>query len=376
MGAAELNFERRQLEHAVNWRISLDNVVAANDRVVAAMERMELPQIHRRSREALHTSSDGQKFEVRKPSLNASHSFKHFGQLQGVSAYTFIDERSFLWHSLVFSAAERESTYVIDGLMHNDVVRSDIHSTDEHGFMEAAFCVTHLPDISCAPRFGDLKKHKLYRFRSGSDQAEWPIVPAKHVNENAVRVSWDDLLRLVATIRLKEATASEIFRRLNSYSRQHRLYAAMKAFGQIIKSMFILRYIDQVELRQAIEKQLNKVELANGFTRAIAVGNPRGLEHSDKEDQEIAEGCNRLIKNSIICWNYLYLSRLVETARTPEERDRILKMVALHSPMTWGYINLLGEYDLTRDRLQDNTGVLPPKTAHRIIPEIWEPPIR
>ena len=201
-------------------------------------------------------------------------------------------------------------------------------------------------------------------------------MPAKHVNEKAVRVSWNDLLRLVATIRLKEATASEIFRRLNSHSRQHRLYAAMKAFGQIIKSMFILRCIDKVDLRQAIEKQLSKVELANGFTRAVAVGNPRGLEHSDKEDQEIAEGCNRLIKNSIICWNCPCLSHLVETGKTPEERDRILKMVALHSPMTWGYISLLGEYDLTQDRLQDNTGVLPPKTAHRIMPEHWEPPVR
>ena len=60
------------------------------------MERMELPQIHRRAHEALHTSSDGQKFEVRKPSLNASHSFKHFGQMQDVSACTCIDERSFL----------------------------------------------------------------------------------------------------------------------------------------------------------------------------------------------------------------------------------------------------------------------------------------
>ena len=139
-------------------------------------------------------------------------------------------------------------------------------------------------------------------------------VPAKYVNEKAVRASWDDLLRLVATIRLKEATASEIFRRLHSYSRQHRLYAAMKAFGWIIKPMFILRYIDQVELRQAIEKQLSKIELANSFTRAVEVGNPRGIEHAEKEAQEIAEGCNRLIRNSIICWNYLYLTRQLESA--------------------------------------------------------------
>ena len=170
----------RELEYAVNWRFSLENIVAANDRVVAAMERMELPQIYRRSREMLHTSSDGQKFEVRKPSLNASNSFKYFGQVQGVSAYTFIDERSFLWYSLVFSAAERESAYVIDGLMHNDVVRSDVHSTDEHGFMEAIVCVTHLLGISYAPRFKDLKKHNLYQFRnSRGEDAEWGIVPAK-----------------------------------------------------------------------------------------------------------------------------------------------------------------------------------------------------
>lgn len=48
--------------------------------------------------------------------------------------------------------------------------------------------------------------------------------------------------------------------------------------------------MNEVELRQAIEKQLNKVELANRFTRAVAVGNPREYTQVGKEDQEIAEG--------------------------------------------------------------------------------------
>jgi TnpA family transposase len=42
-----------------------------------------------------------------------------------------------LFHSTVISAAERESAYVIDGLMHNDVVKSDVHSTDTHGYKVA-----------------------------------------------------------------------------------------------------------------------------------------------------------------------------------------------------------------------------------------------
>ena len=126
-----------ELDHTVNWRFSLDNIRAANDAVLKAMDGMELPNLYRQTRDQLHTASDGQKFEVRGDSLHASRSFKYFGQGQGVSAYTFIDERNFLWHSLMISAADRESAYVIDGLMHNDVVKSDIHSTDTHGYTEA-----------------------------------------------------------------------------------------------------------------------------------------------------------------------------------------------------------------------------------------------
>jgi hypothetical protein len=42
----------------------------------------------------------------------------------------------------VISAAEREAAYVIDGLMHNEVVKSDIHSTDTHGYSEFVFGAT------------------------------------------------------------------------------------------------------------------------------------------------------------------------------------------------------------------------------------------
>jgi len=172
---------------------------------------------------------------------------------------------------------------------------------------------------------------------------------------------------MVATIKLKEATASDIFRRLNSYSRQHSLYRAMKAFGQIIKSLFILRYIDDLELRQAIEKQLNKVELANRFTRAIAVGNPREFVHTEKEEQEVAEACNRLIKNCIICWNYLYLTAKLARIKSAERRQSLLRAIATHSPMAWAHINLLGEYDFSENKLRDTFDILPTKIAPEVL---------
>ncbi|MCI5108762.1 MAG: Tn3 family transposase, partial [Candidatus Pacebacteria bacterium] len=352
------------LNNVINWYFSLDNVQAANDRIIKLMDSMELPDIYRKSKDSLHTASDGQKYTVRTDSLNANYSFKYFGKEQGVSAYTFIDERNFLWHSLVFSAAERESAYVIDGLMHNDVVRSDIHSTDTHGYSEAIFAITHLLGFSYAPRIKNLKKQILYTFKSRKKniKKEWGIAPSKYINKDIIEETWDDVLRLVTTIKLKEYTASEIFRRLNSYSKQHALYKGLKAFGQIIKSQFILRYLSEVELRQAIEKQLNKVELANRFSRAVAVGDPRGFTQGEKEEQEIAESCNRLIKNAIICWNYIYLSdKTVRLKKQPEQQQVLLSSIATHSPISWAHVNLLGEYDFSDKRLKDSFKLKAPK---------------
>jgi Tn3 transposase DDE domain len=73
---------------------------------------------------------------------------------------------------------------------------------------------------------------------------------------------------VVATIKPKYVTASDLFRRLNSYSKQLALYHALKAFGQIPRSLFILRLIDDPALRQAIEKQLDRIPIWRGFLMA------------------------------------------------------------------------------------------------------------
>ena len=117
-----------------------------------------------------------------------------------------------------------------------------------------------------------------------------------------------------------------------------------------------------VELRQAIEKQLNKIELANRFTRSVAVGDPRGFTQAEKTEQEIAEACNRLIKNSIICWNYMYLdNKLARLEKQSEQWQVLFSAVANHSVMAWAHINLLREYDFSDEKLQDTFGIRPPK---------------
>ena len=326
------------------------------------MDQLELPEVYRGHAGKLHTSSDGQKYGVAVESLNATYSFKYFGKDAGVSPYTFIDERHFLWHHEVISASEREAAYVIDGLMHNDVIKSDIHSTDTHGYSEIIFGALHLLGFAFAPRMKTLTHQQLYGFRKRREyeQQGYQLLPDGYIKESLIETQWDEMLRFIATIKLKETTASQLFRRLNSYARQHPLYQALKEFGKIPKSDFILRVIDDVELRQAIEKQLNKGESANKFSKAISFGNHHDFLYGEKVEQELAEGCRRLIKNAIICWNYVYLAQ----EENSERRQELLTAVQHGSVVSWRHVNLHGEYDFSDEKMQDSIGLhIPPALA-------------
>ena len=176
----------------------------------------------------------------------------------------------------------------------------------------------------------------------------------QHIIDN-----WDEILRFTTTIQLKETTASQLFRRLNSYSTTHPLWTALKEFGRAVKSAYILRYIDDLVLRQAIEKQLNKIESAQKFSNAVAFGSQE-LRQADREEQRITIACRRLIKNAIICWNYLYLSQRIVDAQTEAERSEIIRAVQEGSVVAWRHINFYGEYDFSDEKLKDSIGLVMP----------------
>ena len=130
-------------------------------------------------------------------SFSRNYSFKYFGQGRGVSSYNFIDERHFLFYSTVISPAEREAAYVMHGLLHNDVVKSDIHSTDTHGYTEILFGVMHLLGFTYAPRIKNLKEQRIYAFPNQRRQYQdrnYRLMPDGYINTRLIQDNWQDIL--------------------------------------------------------------------------------------------------------------------------------------------------------------------------------------
>lgn len=343
------------IDHIRTWYLSPDMLQEANDAVLAFTESLDMPKVFRNNPNKNHTASDGQKFNLSVDSLNSGHSFKYFGLGKGASRYTFSEESYRLFYTTIINANEREAAYVIDGLMHQEVIQSDIHSTDTFGYSEVIFALTHLLGFMFAPRIKNFKDQQLYAFEPKKLYREsgYTLLPVKQINTQIIEEQWEQVLRLVITIKERRVSASQLLKRLTSYSRKHKLYQALREFGRIIKTRFLLTYIDDVSLRQQIEKQLNKVENANKFSKAVFFGNSGEFFYATKEEQDIASNALRLIQNSIICWNYLYFSNVIAKEKDPEQQNKIINALKNGSIVHWQHINFYGEYDFTEKALED-----------------------
>lgn len=351
MGKISKGIGADKLEYAVRWYFSKENIEEANRRVLSVTESLSLPKIFLRDGDSLHTSSDGQKYGVAIPSIHARYSYKYFGTGKGVSAYSFIDEKSRLFYNTIISTSEREAGYVLDGLMHNLDIESDIHSTDTHGYSEIIFGICNTLGIFFAPRIKNYSNQLLYTFRTNRrkqyEKKGYVLLSSKGklIDDKLLGSQWDNILRLLCTIKLRESKASEILKRLSSYSKQHPLYRALKELGRIYKTIFLLRYLTETPLRQAITKQLNKVELSHDFANAVFFARNQEFKVATKDEQQIALSCRHLIQNSIILWNYLSISDKLSRVDDKSEYENLLHTVSSSSVITWQHINMLGEYD-------------------------------
>lgn len=115
--------------------------------------------------------------------------------------------------------------------------------------------------------------------------------------------------------------------------------------------------------------------MGNRFNKAISFGGNHLLGFAEKESLDVADACKRLIKNSVLCWNYLYLSKQLTQAE-PEKQSSIIQSLKAGSPVAWRHINMHGEYDFSDEKLVDSIGLASPNLIDLNHLDNWDALIR
>lgn len=330
--------------------IRLETLREANDRVSNAIAALPIFR-HYDLGDTLHSSSDGQKFETRIPTINARHSPKYFGLKKGVVSYTLVTNNVPV-NAEIIGAHDHESHYVFDILFNNTTdIQPTVHSTDTHGTNEVNFAILSLFGYQFAPRYRDIygKVQKtLYGFQHPSQYLpEMVLRPIRKLSPELIVEEWDNIQRIMVSLALKTTTQSIIVRKLSAFARANKTRRALWEYDNIIRSLYLLDYIDSPPLRQNVQRSLNRGENYHQLRRAVSYANFGKLRFKTEHEQQIWSECARLLTNCIIYYN----ARLLSQVRDSKEAAGDVHGAALLtqvSPIAWQHLNFYGRYEFRK----------------------------
>jgi len=239
----------------------------------------------------------------------------------------------------------RDATYVLDGLLyHESDLRIEEHYTDTAGFTDQVFGMMHLLGYKLAPRIRDLGETKLF-VPPGKLKGYTALQPmiSEELKVNSIKTHWDDILRLAVSIQQGTATASLLLRKLSSYPRQNGLAVALRELGRIERTLFILDWLQSVELRRRVTAGLNKGEARNALARAVFFNRLGEIRDRSYEQQRYRASGLTLVTAAIVLWNTVYMERATESLKT-QGIEINPDWYQYLSPLGWEHINLTGDY--------------------------------
>lgn len=291
------------------------------------------------------SSSDGQNFRTGSKAESTGHINPKYGSSPGRTFYTHISDQYAPFSAKVVNVGIRDSTYVLDGLLyHESDLRIDEHYTDTAGFTDHVFGLMHLLGFRFAPRIRDLGDTKLFIPKGNNAYSALnALISNDKLNIKQIRVHWDEILRLATSIKQGTVTASLMLRKLGNYPRQNGLAFALRELGRIERTLFILDWLQSVELRRRVQAGLNKGEARNALSRAVFFNRLGEIRDRGFEQQRYRASGLNLVTAAIVLWNTVYLERAINSLRAHGQfvEEEHLKYL---SPLGWEHINLTGDY--------------------------------
>jgi hypothetical protein len=162
-------------------------------------------------------------------------------------------------------------------------------------------------------------------------------------------------LRLAASLKDRLTPAHVVMQRLVNANASDRLAGALSQLGRLMKTLHILRYIQEEPLRDAIQLQLNRGEFRHILAKSLFFANQGSFRSGDYEEVMNKASSLSLLSNAVLVWNTVHIARIVDQLRATghEVKDEDLARV---SPLAHAHVIPNGSYFQSPRR---RTGAVP-----------------
>lgn len=342
-----LKFSRKQIAWLFNHHVTDIRLIKAIQILINRYNTFALPK-HWGPGDSL--SVDGTFWDMYTQNLLAAHHIR-YGRYGGVGYYHVSDQYIALFSNFI-SCGAHESIYLLDGIVEND---SDMQPNKVHGDSwaqsEVLFGISSLMAILIMPRIKQFK-HLYYYKASTKDHYENinELFTEKSIDWELIETHYHDMLRVVISIQKGKVKASTILRKLCSKSRKNKLYFAFRELGRVERTIFLLNYINDPEMRRLIQAATCKSEEFNQFISWIRFGGGGVISDNMRPNQRKIIRFNHLLANILIFHTVVYQTKAINKLRgsgteIPNE------MLSGISPYWTEHLNRFGVFQLDMKKM-------------------------
>jgi TnpA family transposase len=321
-----------------------ETLIACNALLVAAQNRFALARTWGGGDVA---SADGMRFVVPVRTIHAGPNPKYFNRGRGVTWYNLLSDQGTGLNAITVPGTLRDSLVLLAVVLEQQTeLQPTKIMTDTGAYSDVVFGLFRLLGYRFCPRLADIGGTRFWRVDAQADYGELNALARQRVRMDYITPHWDDVLRLVGSLKLGLVPAMGIMRTLQVDERPTRLAQAIAEIGRIDKTIHTLNFIDDEPRRRNTLLQLNLGEGRHSLAREVFHGKRGELFQRYREGQEDQLSALGLVVNMIVLWNTLYMDAVLTQLRSegypvrPEDEARL-------SPFGHEHINMLGRYSFS-----------------------------
>ena len=338
----EAALEADRLVHVQQNYLRPETIARANARLVAFHHAIPLALQWGGGEVA---SADGLRFVVPVRTVNAGPNPKYFGAGRGVTLLNYTLDHFFGFNGALIPGTIRDSLFILDGLLEQAAPQLQPHQvvTDSASYSDMVFGLFSLLGYRFTPRLADLADTRVWRFDPQAHYGPLDRLSRHRLDRTLLVGNWDDVLRVVGSLKLGRVRASDLMHLLQGGGRPSVVGRAIGEVGRIAKSLHLLDLLTDAAYQRGIQAALNRGEARHSLARAVFHGRRGELRQAYREGQEEQLGALGLVVNLIVIWNTLYLDRALADLYARGVEVARADLVRL-SPLGHDHIQLLGHY--------------------------------
>jgi len=190
-------------------------------------------------------------------------------------------------------------------------VQPDIIHGDTQSQSTIVFALAYFLGFRLMPRIRNWQDVTLFRPSSSTHYQHIDTLFGDSIKWNLIETHWQDMIQVVLPTHEGKISSSLLLRKLGNYSRKNRLYQAFQELGRVIRTLFLLDYISDVELRETITAEANKVEAYNDLSDWCFFAADVLVASNDEAEMEKAVKYNAILTNSLILQNVADMTEII-----------------------------------------------------------------